>query len=144
MKTKIILAAAILTCAIAAPAVASDPPVSATKTSICLRHSDVDGWGARDNHSMVIDDRFGRKYLVTLNGLCSDLNFAFAAGIKGPGHFGVAGSCVDRGDRVVMGGGGTTPMSNGTCWVSKVQLYTKDMQAADKLARDNKQPLAAY
>jgi hypothetical protein len=93
---------------------------------------------------MVVNDRFGRKYLVTLNGLCSDLNFAFGAGFRGPGHFGVPGSCVDRGDRVVMGGGGVGPVANNTCWVSKVQLYTKDMQAADKLARETKQPLAAY
>lgn len=144
MKAKIILAAALLASTLAAPAMAADTPANAPAPYICLRHSDVDGWGARDNHSMVVNDRFGRKYLVSLNGLCSDLNFAFGAGFRGPGHFGVAGSCVDRGDRVVMGGGGVSPVGNNTCWVSKVQLYTKDMQAADKLARENKQPLAAY
>jgi len=140
MKTKIILAAAIMIAAFAAPAAAADPATP----YICLRHSDVDGWGARDNHSMVVNDRFGRKYLVSLAGLCSDLNWAFGAGFRAPGHFGMAGSCVDRGDHVVMRGGGVGPGSNGSCWVSKVQLYTKDMQAADKFARENKQPLAAY
>ncbi len=140
MKTKIILAAVLLAIPLAAPAAAADP----ASTSICLRHRDVDGWGARDNHSMVVNDRFGRKYLVSLAGLCSDLNFAFGAGFRAPGHFGMAGSCVERGDHVVMGGGGVSPVPNNSCWVTKVQLYSKDMQAADKLARENKQPLAAY
>jgi hypothetical protein len=144
MKTKFILAAALLTSTLTVPAIAEDAPAAASKPYVCLRHNDVDGWGARDNHSMVVNDRFGRKYLVTLNGLCSDLNWAFGAGFKGPGRMGAVGSCVDRGDRVVMGGGGVSPVTNNTCWVSKVQLYTKDMQAADKLARETKQPLAAY
>lgn len=144
MKTKIILAATILIAAIATPALAADGPATTSAPNVCLRHSDVDGWGARDNHSMVVNDRFGRKYLVSLNGLCSDLNFAFGAGFRGPGRFGIPGSCVERGDRVVMGGGGVSHVANGTCWVGKVQLYTKDMQAADKFERENKQPLTAY
>ncbi len=138
MKTKIILAATIMIAALAAPAAAAD------SSNVCLRHRDVDGWGARDNHSMVVNDRFGRKYLVSLAGICSDLNWAFGAGFRAPGHFGMEGSCVDRGDHVVMGGGGVSRVANGSCWVTKVQLYTKDMQAADKFARENKQPLAAY
>jgi hypothetical protein len=146
MKT--ILTLAVLLAA-ATPALAEDtapaqPASRPAQTSVCLRHHDVDGWGARDKHSMVVNDRFGRKYLVSLNGLCDDLNFAFGAGFRPLGGGPNFGSCVDRGDRVVMGGGGASHMSSQTCWVGKVQLYTKDMEAADKLARANKQPLAAY
>lgn len=146
MKT--ILTLAVLLAA-AAPALADDtapaqPAKPAAAPHICLHHSDVDGWGTRDRRSMVVNDRFGRKYLVSLNGLCDDLNFAFGAGFRPIGGGPIFGACVERGDRVLMGGGGASHMSNQTCWVDKVQLYTKDMEAADKLARENKQPLAAY
>jgi hypothetical protein len=134
MKIKLFLAALVLTAA-AAPAYAA--------SSVCLRHSEVDGWGARDKHSMVVNDRFGRKYLVTLNGLCDDLNYSFGMGFRALGGMNV-GTCVERGDRIVMRGGGASMVGNDTCWVQKVQPYTKDMEQADKLAKQNHQPLNAY
>lgn len=136
MKTKLVLAALVLA-ATASPAFASD--------NICLRHSDVDGWGARTDHSLVVNDRFGRKYLVSLSGLCSDLNWAFGMGFRPiGGAAAAASSCVDRGDRLIMRGGGVSPGRNDTCWVTKVQLYTPDMAQADKTARANHQPLPAF
>jgi hypothetical protein len=144
MKTQIILAALLLA---SAPAFAADnPPPPATSSaggSVCLRHHDVDGWGSRDKHSMIVNDRFGRKYLISLAGLCDDVDFAMGAGFRPLGGMSL-GTCVDRGDRVVLRGGGAFDSRNSTCWVSKVQLYSKEMEAADKLARANKQPLAAY
>ncbi len=134
MKTKLFVAALLLAAAAAPAHAASD---------VCLRHYDVDGWGARDKHSVVVNDRFGRKYLLSLSGLCSDLNYAFGMGIRAFGGQN-AGTCVERGDRIVMRGGGVGPVPNNTCWVQKVQLYTKDMQQADKLARENHQPLNSY
>jgi hypothetical protein len=141
MKTKFFLAAVLL----AVPAFAVDNPSPPAKPApVCLRHSDVDGWGSRDRKSMIVNDRFGRKYLVSLDGLCNDVDFAFAAGFRPFGHTPAWGSCVDRGDRLVLRGGGAMPGNQGSCWVSKVQLYTKDMEAADKQARANKQPLPAF
>lgn len=144
MKPQIILAALLLA---SAPAFAADnPPPPANNAaggSVCLLHHDVDGWGARDRHSMIVNDRFGRKYLISLQGLCDDVDFAFGAGFRPLGGMAM-GTCVDRGDRVILRGGGAMDSRNSTCWVSKVQLYTKEMEAADKLARANKQPLAAY
>jgi hypothetical protein len=141
MKT-ILLAVSLLA---AVPAFAADtPPDTASKpASVCLRHHDVDGWGARDKKSMVVNDRFGRKYLLNLSGLCDDVNFAFGAGFRPIGGA-TMGTCVDRGDRVILRGGGASMVGGDTCWVTKVQLYTKDMEAADKLARENKQPLTQY
>lgn len=135
MRIKLFLAALVLAAA-AAPAYAAD-------NYVCLRNHDVDGWGARDKHSMVVNDRFGRKYLLTLNGICDDLNFAFGMGIRSLGGMNM-GTCVERGDRIVMRGGGVGPVANNTCWVQKVQLYTKDMEQADRLAKQNRQPLNAY
>lgn len=149
MKTSLVLAtsaalsAVLLAFAASAEPPAGDPPKS-TNSSVCLRHRDVDGWGSRDRHSMVVNDRFGHKFLVSLAGLCDDVDFAFGAGFRPLGGGPVFGSCVDRGDRLVLRGGGVTGMSSNSCWVSKVQPYTKDMEAADKLARENKQPLKQY
>ena len=143
MKTRFVLAAVLTATVFAVPVMAEDAAKPAAKPYVCLRHANVDGWGSRDDHSMVVNDRFGRKYLLSLSGMCSDLKFSLGAGFKGPGHFGAVGSCVDRGDRVVMRDGGFG-VENNTCWVSKVQLYTKDMELADKQARELKQPLAAY
>ena len=134
MRIKFVLAAFVLA---AAPAFAAD-----TNTHPCLMHRDVDGWGARDNHSMVVNDRFGRKYLVSLAGLCGDINFAFGAGFRSVGG-NFPGSCVERGDNVILRGGGAT-FPHVTCWVTKVQPYTPEMQQADKLAKANHEKLNAY
>jgi hypothetical protein len=143
MKTTFFLAALL----IAGPAFAADQapagPAAAKPASVCLRHHDVDGWGARDRHSMVVNDRFGKKYLVSLGGVCDDVDFAMGAGFRPIG--GVAmGTCVDRGDQVILRGGSTFGDRHPTCWVTKVQAYTKEMETADHLARQNKQPLAQY
>jgi hypothetical protein len=139
MKREIVLSALLLA---SAPAFADDAKPAAP-TNVCLRHHDVDGWGARDRKSMIVNDRFGKKYLISLAGLCDDLDFAFGAGFRPLGGHNM-GTCVDRGDRLVLRGGGAMGGHNDTCWVTKVQLYTKDMEAADKLARANKQPLPAF
>lgn len=131
MKKLLILASLVL---LSAPALAGN--------TVCLRHNEVDGWGSRDKHSMVVNDIFGKKYLLTLNGVCDDINFAFGVGFRPVGGFGGA-NCVDRGDHVIMRGGGASQMPS-ACWVTKVQLYTPDMAKADKLAKENHQPLATY
>lgn len=144
MKIKYVFAALLL-----APALAAGDPVPENAPAkpadkVCLRHDMVDGWGSRDNHSMIVNDRFGKKYLVSLRGLCNDLPFAFGMGFDPPGRAPTFGTCVDRGDRLVMRGGGASRMSNGTCWVDKVQLYTKEMEAADKTARAAKEALPVF
>jgi hypothetical protein len=139
MNTKLI-ASALLLAATAVPAFADDAAPAPANNYVCLQRSLIDGWGSRDDHSMIVDDRFGRKFLLTLSGLCSDLKFSFAAGVHG---FGGGGMCVERGDHIVMRGGGA-PTIQDTCWVSKVQRYTQEMAAADRVAREAHQPLATY
>lgn len=109
--------------------------------SVCLYHRYVDGWTVRNKTSMVVNE-LGRKYLVNLQGDCSDLPFATRMGFTTPGN--VPGpNCVDHGDSVVMRGGSVVPMP-GICWVAKVQRYTPAMQAADKAAREKHRPLPAF
>ena len=124
MKT--VLFATALLLAVAAPAAAA--PASAAD-DVCLMHRDVDGWGSHGDHAMIVNDRFGRKYLVSLAGLCSDLDFSFGVGIRSLG--GRTFGCVERGDRIVMQGGGAMP-HNDSCWITKIVRYTPEMQAAYK------------
>ena len=141
MKAKLFLAAL----AVAAVAVPLATVAPAAASDVCLMHRDVDGWGARDNHSVVVNDRFGRKYLLSLSGLCSDINWAWGVGFRSiGGNF--PGSCVERGDHVVMGGGGVSRMDarNSACWVTKVQRYTPEMEHADREAKANHQHLNSY
>jgi len=142
MKTKYILAA-LVTAITAAPAFAADTaPAPTANKNVCLMHRDIDGWGSRDDHSMVVDDRFGRKYLVSLAGVCSDIDWAMGAGFRSVGG-NFPGSCVERGDHVILRGG-SMAFPHSTCWVTKVQPYTPEMQLADKTAKANRQPLNAY
>lgn len=141
MKIKLFLATAFL---VAAPAIAADNGPAAPGNQVCLRHDEIDGWGARNDHSVIINDRFGKKYLVKLEGICNDLNFSFGMGIRPFGHVPAFGTCVERGDRIVMRGGGATRMDSNSCWVTGVQAYTKDMEKADRFAHDNHKPLPTF
>ena len=125
MKT-VLFAAALILAAAATPAAAAD--------DVCLMHRYVDGWGTRGDHELVISDRFGRKYLASLAGYCVDLDFSMGIGIRSLG--GGGGSCVDRGDRIVMRGDGG--MRNDSCWITKIERYTPEMQAAYKAALEAK------
>ena len=130
MKT--VLLAASLFLAVTVPAVAA--PASSSD-NVCLRHDEVDGWGSHGDHAMIVNDRFGRKYLLTLAGYCSDLDFSMAVGIRSPVGGGL--SCVERGDKIVMRGGGTMGGPS-ACWITKIERYTPEMAKAYKEAQEAK------
>lgn len=139
MKT-LFIAAALLMAASAVPASAGGfTPAKADANNVCLQRQYVDGWGARNSHSMVVNDVFGHKYLLSLAGVCNDLNYSLAAGIR---SFGGPGSCISRGDHVKAYGGGAFPHS--TCWITKIQNYTPAMQAADRVAREKHRKLPTF
>ena len=126
MKT-LLLATTLFLAAAATSAFAAD--------NACLMQNYVDGWGTRGDHELVISDRFGRKYLASLAGYCADLDFSTAVGIRSPGGGG-GNSCVDRGDKVVMRGSGM--MGGDSCWVTKIERYTPDMEKAYQAALEAK------
>jgi hypothetical protein len=131
MKT-VFLAAALLLAAAVTPAFAAG--------NTCLIREDIDGWGAHGDHAVIINDKFGRKYLLSLAGYCADLNYSFAVGIRSLDSGGL--SCVERGDRIVMRGGGAMG-HNDSCWVTKVERYTPEMETAYKAeleAKKNQTP----
>jgi len=122
MKTTII-AAALLMAVTAAPALAGD---------FCLMNRDVDGWGTRDAHTLIVNDRFARKYLVSVAGWCQDLDFSMGIGIR---SLGGGSSCVDRGDRIVMRGAGAMDR-HAICTIMKIERYTPEMEKAYRAARE--------
>lgn len=114
------------------PAMAQDraAPVekSTAQPNICLDRSRIDGWAARDAHSLVVSDIFRKKFLVTVNGWCQDIDFSF--GIRFVSPAGAAFTCLDRGDYVVPHGGGVIPVRGARCYITKIEAYTPQMEAA--------------
>lgn len=134
MKTLLFSAALLLTAAVPACAETTAPATD----NACLMHHDIDGWGAHGDHAMIVNDRFGRKYLVSLAGLCNDLDFAMGVGLRSPGGMG-GDFCVEKGDKVVMRGGGVMPGPS-ACWVTKVERYTPDMEKAYRASLEAQHP----
>ena len=122
MKTTIIAAALLMAVSV----------TSAFAGDFCLMNRDVDGWGTRDAHTLIINDRFARKYLVSVAGWCQDLDFSMGIGIR---SLGGGSSCVDRGDHIVMRGGGVMDR-HAICTITKIERYTPEMEKAYKAARE--------
>ena len=131
MKTVILTGALLLA---AVPAFAGTEGDAAHKANTsgeaCLFNRNVDGWGARDEHSLVINDSFGKKYLVKVAGACFDLPWAWSISVRTLGHM---DSCVQRGDYVIPRG--PSVMRGERCIITSIQPYTKDMEKADEEAR---------
>lgn len=124
MKIVPIIAALLLTAAV--PAFASD---------VCIQNDKIDGWAARDAHSLVVSDVFRKKYLLSVAGWCQDLDFSL--GISLGSRFGSGSTCLERGDHVVARGPGvTTP--HAICTITKIELYTPEMEKAYKDALEAK------
>lgn len=114
----------------AAPGIAANPAPAKT---VCLQRHDIDGWGARDDHSIVVNDRFGKKYLLSLAGLCRD--FDFSLGVTFPSRTGNGMTCLERGDRVAAHMLGEPPHGPASCWIAKIEAYTPEMEKAYREAK---------
>ncbi len=106
---------------------------AASAAEPCLHRNQIDGWGARDAHSLIVNDRFGKKYLLSVAGWCQDLDFSLGLSIHSP--IGNGMSCLSRGDWVVGHGGVTPSMRGARCTIVKIEAYTPEMEKADKEAK---------
>jgi len=120
-----IIAAVLLMAASAAPALAGKD---------CLLNRDVDGWGTRDAHTLIVNDRFAHKYLVSVAGWCQDLDFSMGISIR---SWGGGDSCVDRGDHIIVHGADTMDR-HALCTITKIERYTPEMEKAYKLSLEAK------
>lgn len=100
-------------------------PTSAWAQDACLRANQIDGFNALPgNQSLVVTDRFKKKFKISFFGQCEDLDWNLTLGFKTASTL----SCVSRGDQVlskrVVG-----PLDR--CRIQTVEPYTAAMQKAD-------------
>lgn len=132
MKLFTIASAVLLVAGVAS---AQDPDAAPAKAkaakptqNICLQRDRIDGWGSRDKNTIVVNDTFGKKYLLSVAGWCQDLDFSMGLSFHSPG--GAAFTCLDRGDYVVPHGGGALPAPGARCMITKIEVYTPEMEKA--------------
>jgi hypothetical protein len=86
----------------------------------CLRQDMVDGWSVVNDRTLVVTDRVGKKFTLSLAPGCRNLKFnqrlAFSA-FSGTGL-----SCLGRNDYVQVPPGGGDPGQR--CLIADVQAYT--------------------
>lgn len=133
---KLFVIPAIVCTALGGVAFAADAPKSSAPPEkiICLQRNQIDGWGARDNHSLVVNDIYGKKYLLTLSGWCQD--FDVSMGISFHSVIGNPAMCLARGDYVVPHGGAALPSPGTRCMITGIERYTPEMEKAYHEAKE--------
>jgi hypothetical protein len=64
----------------------------------CLRQNMVNGWNVVDDQTLIVDDRVGRRYTVSLAKGCHDLKWPMQMGFTSSSGFGLG--CIERNDFV--------------------------------------------
>ena len=113
---KIVLALALAAGAVSLPA--SAQPARPEKA--CLRQDMVHGWDVVNDKTLIVTDRVGKKFTVSLMPGCLDLKFNLRLGFKSFG--GTALSCLGHNDYVLVPPGGGLPPQR--CFISDVQAYS--------------------
>jgi hypothetical protein len=100
---------------VALPAMAQ--PAGSAK--VCLRQDMVNGWNVVNDKTLIVSDRVGKKFTVSLMPGCLDLKFDMRLGFKPFG--GTALSCLGHNDYVLVPPGAGLPPQR--CFISDVQAY---------------------
>jgi len=116
---------------VSTPALADDT-ANQPQPKACLRFGEIYNWKAVDPKTLIIEDDRHQKFKVGLMSYCPNLAFKEAIGIKSMGATYL--SCVDRGDDIVVHDFGFPQH----CPIVSIELYTKEMEAADKAAAEAK------
>ncbi|MES2256157.1 MAG: DUF6491 family protein [Pseudomonadota bacterium] len=86
----------------------------------CLRQDMVDGWKVVNDQTLIVTDRVGKKFTLSLAPGCRNLKFnqrlAFNA-FSGTGL-----SCLGRNDLVLVPPGGGDPGQR--CLIAKIEVYS--------------------
>jgi hypothetical protein len=103
----------------------------ATSAGLCLHQDMVQGWNVLNDSTLIVTDRVGKKFRLSLTGSCHDLQFLTALRFRSFSGNGL--SCLMRNDTVDA----TLPGDHGPpqrCRISEVQEYTAAMENADQMA----------
>ena len=95
------------------------PAAPAPKPKACLRLDMVNGWDVVNDKTLIVTDRVGKKFTVSLMPGCQDLKFNLRLGFRSLG--GTALSCLGHNDYVLVPPGAGLPRQR--CFISDVQAY---------------------
>ena len=91
----------------------------------------IQGWKVLNDSTLVVTDRVGKKFRLSLTGACHDLQFQTALAFKPFGGSGL--SCLTRNDAVLVSlPGYDSPPER--CLISRIDDYTAAMENADETA----------
>jgi len=103
----------------------------AERMGVCLRQDMIEGWNALNDNTLIVSDRMGKKFRLSLTGACHDLQFLTRLQFKPFSGSGI--TCLTRNDAVVAalpGFGGPSQR----CLITEVREYTAAMENADQMA----------
>ena len=99
------------------PVTALAQPAAPAKA--CLRQDMVYGWDVVNDRTLIVTDRVGKKFTVSLQPGCRDLKFNLRLAFQSPGGTGL--TCLGHNDYVLVPPGGGLPPQR--CFISDVQAY---------------------
>ncbi len=94
----------------------------------CLRQANIYNWNSLNDTTVIVEDDYHTKFKLTLMTPCLNMQYKEHLGFKSFG--GTALSCISRGDQVIAG----SQIGPQHCPISKIEVYTADMEKADKAA----------
>jgi len=95
------------------------PAARAPAAKACLRLDMVNGWNVVNDKTLIVTDRVGKKFTVSLMPGCLDLKFNERLGFRSLGGTGL--SCLGHNDYVLVPPGAGQPRQR--CFISDVQAY---------------------
>ena len=94
---------------------------------LCLHPDQVEGWKIPDDATLIVTERAGRKFKLSLTGDCHDLQFRTVLSFQSQTHQ----ACLARNDRVDATMPGYKPQ---ICRIAGIEDYTATMENADEMA----------
>ncbi len=102
-------------CAVVATPAAAQP----AQTQACLAKNMVDGWKVVNDQTLIVNDKVGRKYTVTLARGCRDLKWPDKLGWSASNGFAIG--CIQHNDFLYVPANG--PDISQRCLIEDVQPY---------------------
>jgi hypothetical protein len=101
----------------------------AAPRGICVQQDRIDDWAVLSESKLIVVDKAGKKFRLTLNGACSSLPLRTTLAFRPADTDG----CLARNDGVVAALPGY-PESPERCLITDIDEYTAAMENADQMA----------
>jgi hypothetical protein len=127
MKRLVSLAVAFSALALSEPIVAQPSQPAVPPGGACLRQNMVNGWKVVDDQTLIVNDRVGHKFTVSLAKGCRDLKWPSHLGFSNGTGFGLG--CIGHHDFLYVPANG--PDISQRCLINDVQPYAAPAQPND-------------